>query len=79
MRTRIQKWGNSLAVRIPSPLAKELDIAAGKEMDIHSKNGQIVLVAGSRRYELAALISRIQKENLHSEIDTGVHMGNEIW
>lgn len=79
MRTKIQKWGNSLAVRIPKLLAKEVQIGEGRDMQIFSGNGRIVLVPISRGYELKALLSQIKEENLHSELDTGTPQGKEVW
>lgn len=79
MRTKIQKWGNSLAVRIPKPLAKEIQIGEGRDMEIFSGNGRIVLAPISRAYELKALLSQIKKENLHSELETGAPLSKEVW
>lgn len=68
MKTVVQKWGNSLGIRIPSVFAKEFDLKSGSTVDIRQENGTIILVP--RKQELGELLSRITPENLHDSIDT---------
>jgi antitoxin MazE len=80
MFTTVAKWGNSLAVRIPQNLAKEIDLAEGMEVDLGVVDGMLVVKPRSRkRYSLDELIEGITPENLHTEIDSGVAVGNEVW
>jgi antitoxin MazE len=79
MKTKVQKWGNSLAVRIPLPIAKELNLSQGEEMDITSSKGQIVLEPSRKEYVLKDLVSQITEENSHGETDTGPSAGRESW
>ena len=43
MKTTIQRWGNSLAVRIPKALAQETAFGEGDEVDLRADEQRIVL------------------------------------
>ena len=79
METKVQKWGNSLAIRIPKSYAKDIDINQGSVIDILKENDSIVLKPKRKKEKLSDLLSQITKDNLHEEIDTGKKVGNEIW
>jgi antitoxin MazE len=80
MTARIQKWGNSLAVRIPKAFAVEAGLAANSLVEIRLVEGRVVLLpVTSRRYALDDLLAGITDENLHQEVDSGPRMGNEAW
>lgn len=80
MRTRVRKWGNSLAVRIPQPFAKESKLAENSEVDVSLRNGRLVIVPVSGPdFTLTELVSGITKKNLHHEVSTGARRGNEAW
>ena len=76
----IAKWGNSLAVRIPQNLAKEINLAEGSQVQLVLIDGRLTIEPITRRgYSLEELIDAITPENLHNEIDSGVAVGNEVW
>lgn len=80
MVAMIAKWGNSLAVRIPQNLAKEIDLSEGSEVELVLVDGNLLIKPKlRRRYSLDELIEGITPENLHHEIDAGAAVGNEIW
>ena len=80
MVSTVAKWGNSLAVRIPQNVAKELDLAEGIEIQISAIEGTVVIKPKNRkRYSLDELVQGITPENIHGEIDSGIAVGNEIW
>ena len=79
METKVQKWGNSLAIRIPKSYAKDIDINQGSVIDISKENDSIVLKPKRKKEKLSDLLSQITKDNLHEEIDAGKMVGNEIW
>ncbi|VAX25095.1 Programmed cell death antitoxin MazE [hydrothermal vent metagenome] len=80
MKTKVQKWGNSLAVRIPKAYAGEADVRYGDDIDIAIHEGKIMITPlKAKKYELKTLLSRITKKNLHAEIDTGSSVGGETW
>lgn len=77
MDTVVQKWGNSLGVRIPSPYAKRFNLRNGSPVEIHEKNGAIIIVP--KKQELEELLSRVTPENRHDSFDTGTPVGTEEW
>ncbi|MBD0307562.1 AbrB/MazE/SpoVT family DNA-binding domain-containing protein [Microcoleus vaginatus] len=80
MVATIAKWGNSLAIRIPQNLAKEINLAEGSEVKLVLIDGKLTIEPiVRRRYSLEELIEAMTPENVHTEIDTGVAVGNEVW
>ena len=80
MRTRIQKWGNSLAVRIPKVLATEANMTQNAEVEVSLVDGRLIVEPiGQPAWTLEQLLSRVTEENLHAEVDTGPAAGNEAW
>jgi len=78
--TTVQKWGNSLGVRIPRALAESTGIAEGKQVTIES-NGDVLTVRPVRipRYSLKELLKGMKPYNKHKEVDWGPPQGKEIW
>lgn len=75
----IKRWGKSLAVRIPGPLAKQLQIQAGTPVQMRIERGALVLRPQTRpRYRLADLVRQIKRHQLHGEIDFGPDVGCEV-
>jgi len=78
MEAVIKKWGNSLGIRIPSVMAKDLSLRDGSHVEIKDEEHRIVIIP-SHKENLKDLLSKVNKSNLHNEIDTGSPFGNEIW
>ena len=79
MVTRVQKWGNSLALRIPQSFAVQAKVAAGTAVDIAVERGQLVVRPVRQRYRLRDLLKAVDARNLHAEVQTGRSVGREIW
>ncbi len=80
MQTKIQKWGNSLGLRIPRSFAEEAGVEAGSEVDLSVREGDLIVRATKRRrYRLSELLAEVTTKNLHDEAETGQPMGREIW
>ena len=80
MKTAIQKWGNSLALRIPQPFAAETQIQEGSEVELTLKSGALVIRPKIRkRHSLDSLLKRITAKNRHDLVETGGPVGREIW
>jgi antitoxin MazE len=80
MRTKIKKWGNSLAVRIPKPFVKEAQLAYGISVDLAVEDGKIIIDPRvSPEYRLEDLLREVNNKNLHLEIDSGEAVGREAW
>lgn len=76
---RIQKWGNSLAIRIPSALAAQVEAREGADVDIWAENGAIVVRPRRRaKYKLSELLKDCKRSQLHGEVDFGPDIGREI-
>lgn len=80
MQGQIGKWGNSLALRIPSAVAREASMNDGKPVEISVENGRIIItpINNAPRYSLDDLVAEITEENRHAETDTGPAVGNEL-
>ncbi len=80
MKTRVQKWGNSLGVRIPKAFADDLGLDHGSSIELVLRDGCLVLKPTALpRYELGNLLSRVTEDNCHGENDFGGPAGNEQW
>jgi len=80
MKTRIQKWGNSLALRIPKSFASEVGLQRETSVEVSLADGKLVITPVARpKPTLKQLLSKVTKENLHHEVDTGSAVGNEAW
>jgi antitoxin MazE len=80
MKTRVQKWGNSLALRIPKAFADEVQLTEDGAVDVTVRNGKLIVVPiPQAEYTLEEMVSRITPENRHDEIDTGAPVGKEVW
>ena len=80
MTTKIQQWGNSLALRIPKAFAVEANLHKGAVVDVSEEGGKIILTPVKKRnFTLKGLLAGVTKENIHSEISTGKRVGKEIW
>ncbi|GAB6075177.1 AbrB/MazE/SpoVT family DNA-binding domain-containing protein [Desulfurobacterium crinifex] len=78
MFTKVQKWGNSLAVRIPSAFAKEIGLCPNAEVELRLENDKLVIIPNKRK-QLEELLKQITPENVHSEINWGGRSGKEEW
>jgi antitoxin MazE len=79
MKTTVQKWGNSLAVRIPRPFADEVNLQENSPVDMTVKAGKLVVVPIEPELTLDALVEQITENNRHDEVETGDSVGNEVW
>jgi antitoxin MazE len=81
MLTKVQKWGNSLALRLPKTLADAVDVHLDSPVEITVRDHAIVIepVRGQKTYSLNELLSGMTAENLHDETDFGAAVGKEIW
>jgi len=80
MKARIQKWGNSLALRIPKAFAAEVQLQQDSLVEVSLIEGTLVVepVFGES-YTLDQLLEGITRKNIHREVDTGSPVGKEVW
>jgi len=80
MLTKVQKWGNSLALRIPRTFALDAQLQNDSVVEISFVDGQIIVKPVSAPiWTLEELLAGINKKNIHHEVDTGSAVGNEVW
>ena len=78
MRAQVQKWGNSLALRIPRHVVEAADLKEGDSLDINvSAAGSVHLEKTGKVPTLAELVAQITPENRYEEISTGPDIGKE--
>lgn len=80
MKVRIQKWGNSLALRIPKPFAEDADVKEGTVVDLSVSEGRLVAAPlRKKKVTLEQLLAKVNRRNLHGEVDSGPPVGRESW
>ena len=77
LTTKIVKWGNSLAVRIPKPVAEEAGVREGELITIEARAGEINVRREQRVPTLKELVAQIRPENRYDEIPSGPERGKE--
>ena len=80
MHVRVQKWGNSLAVRIPKPLAEDAEVKEGTVLNFAVSEGKVVATpVEKKKQSLKQLLAKVTRKNLHAEVDFGPSDGHELW
>jgi antitoxin MazE len=80
MKAAVKKWGNSASVRIPAGVLQAARLQVDDPVDVREEAGRIVIEPLQRKeYDLASLVKRISRRNLHEELDFGGPVGNEVW
>jgi antitoxin MazE len=77
MRTHIQKWGNSLGLRISLQLSKRLNLQAGSLVNIDIEDDRIVIQKA--KYDLESMLDQMTPENSHSLLLDDSPIGDEEW
>ena len=78
-QARIQKWGNSLAIRIPKPFALEVGLEQNSVVVVSVSEGKLVLEPVKLLYSLEELLAQVTQDNLHQDVETGPAVGREVW
>jgi antitoxin MazE len=80
MLAKVQKWGNSLALRIPKTFAVDTQLENDSMVEISVVEGQIIVKPVVKPdWTLEELLAGVNEENIHREVETGLTTGNEIW
>ncbi len=80
MKTQLTKWGNSLAVRVPKPVADAAGLRQGDQLELRVAGpGAVRMRKAKRKLTLAQLLRGITPENCHGERDWGRTAGKEEW
>ena len=79
MQAQVLKWGNSLAVRIPKPVAESANLQAGDPLEIAvGADGVVQLHRVDEMPTLAQLVAQITPENRYAEVSPGPEIGGEV-
>ena len=80
MKTRVQKWGNSLALRIPKSFAAEVGLDSNSSVEMSLRDGKLIVMPFEKpKFNLKKLLAQVTEENLHHEVNTGPAVGGEVW
>jgi antitoxin MazE len=80
METKIQKWGNSLGLRIPKSFAVDARFEEGSTVNLAIEGGDLIVRAVRRkRYELTELLRGVNAKNIHEAVESGPPVGREAW
>ena len=78
METKLQKWGNSDGIRIPSSFLKWLNIKTNDKVDLKCENDKII-ISKPRNDILMERFEKYDGENLAKEFSWDDPKGREIW
>ncbi|MCR4285487.1 MAG: AbrB/MazE/SpoVT family DNA-binding domain-containing protein [Candidatus Kaiserbacteria bacterium] len=79
METNIQKWGNSLGVRLPKSIADNQSLKAGSRVKVtETKTGISIEVVKKKHRTLDEMLKNFDKSTQHELVDWGPDVGNEI-
>ncbi|MDP2302036.1 MAG: AbrB/MazE/SpoVT family DNA-binding domain-containing protein [Ignavibacteria bacterium] len=80
MKVKVQKWGNSLALRIPKAFAYQSNIRENEFVNVSLEDDKIVVEPiKEKEFTLEEMVSAITKNNLHTEVSSGSKAGKEVW
>ena len=79
MQTRIAKWGNSLALRLPRGAVQDANLVEGAEVDVRVEGERIIITPTRPKYTLDQLLAQNGDAKRHSEVDGGPPVGREAW
>jgi antitoxin MazE len=78
MRTRVAKWGNSLAVRIPAAVAEEVNLHEGDALVLQSTPDGLTLIRETAKLTMAEMLAGVTDDNIHEYVDFGPPVGKEL-
>jgi antitoxin MazE len=78
MEAMVEKWGNSLGVKIPALIVRDLSLKDGSFVDINDM-GNGMIMRQKEKDTLREMLNQINEKNIHGEVETGGPIGNEVW
>ena len=79
MEAQIKKWGNSLALRIPKSVARQLALEEDCPVGLTCEGAVLTIRPLKRRLRLEDLLEQVSEANRHEEVQTGAAVGEEAW
>ena len=78
MQVQVQKWGNSLAVRVPKAIAEDAGFSVGEKLEIEvDPRGVVRMQRPAEVPSLAELVAQITPENRYSELNWSLETARE--
>ena len=78
MSSKLQKWGNSIGVRIPKSVLEQANLSVDSEVEVEHVDGKIIILPVRSSLSLKDLLGGITQDNIHGE-DDFAHEGEEVW
>lgn len=80
MLVKVQKWGNSIALRIPKSFAAETSLKCGATVNLSLQDGKLIIEpVAPAEYDLNNLLAKVKETNLHQEYSYDKPAGKELW
>jgi antitoxin MazE len=76
MAVTLQKWGNSVGVRLPKTMLEQVGLSEGAQVDVLVEGDHLVI--RRQRLKLVDLLAACKPENRPDPIDFGPPVGREI-
>ena len=78
-KSQLAQWGNSLAIRIPKPVAVAAKLKRGDHIEFKVAGpGAVQIRAAKPKRSLSQLVRAITPENCHAESDWAEPMSREL-
>lgn len=82
MPTTVQKWGNSLGIRLPKAVAEQVDLKTGSKIEFDTSGGVLTIRPVRRRrrskYKLSELLARWKGPYPHKGVFDDPPVGKEL-
>jgi antitoxin MazE len=82
MPSTVQKWGNSLGIRLPKAIAEQANLTRGTEVEFEAADGVLTIRPTRRRrrskYKLSELLAKMKPHHRHGEIFKDRPRGREL-
>jgi len=80
MEAKLQKWGNSVGIRIPSNIIKSLNLKENDTLILEQTEDKIIIsIPKKKKIDLEELFKNYKGENLAKEFEWDEPMGRELW
>jgi antitoxin MazE len=80
MATTVQKWGNSLGIRVPKSIAEQVNLTNGTEVEFETSNGVLTIRPKRKRrskLKLSDLLAKVKGPSPHREWANDPRVGRE--
>lgn len=80
MEARVQKWGNSAGIRIPSSILKSLNIKTNDILNIIQEDDKIIIsIPKKKKISLSDRFKEYNRKNLAKDFSWDENIGRELW